>query len=60
MEESREKCEIFRNYMFVSYRAFNQDHYSADFLKPINFYNIVFKHGILTVSQISDTENGAS
>jgi magnesium transporter len=56
MEESREKCEIFRNYMFVSYRAFNQDHYSVDFLKPINFYNIVFKHGILTVSQISDTE----
>ncbi|KAG2180972.1 hypothetical protein INT43_008554 [Umbelopsis isabellina] len=48
MEESREKCEIFRNYMFVSYRAFNQDHYSVDFLKPINFYNIVFKHGILT------------
>jgi magnesium transporter len=48
-EESREKCEIFRNYMFVCYRAFNQDHYSADFLKPINFYNIVFKHGIVTV-----------
>lgn len=52
-EESREKCEIFRNYMFVCYRAFNQDHYSADFLKPINFYNIVFKHGIVTVQFFS-------
>ncbi|KAH8550817.1 hypothetical protein BGW37DRAFT_426942, partial [Umbelopsis sp. PMI_123] len=47
-EESREKCEIFPNYMFVCYRAFNQDHYSSDFLEPINFYNVVFKHGIMT------------
>ncbi|KAI8579155.1 hypothetical protein K450DRAFT_265889 [Umbelopsis ramanniana AG] len=47
-EESREKCEIFPNYMFVCYRAFNQDHYSPDFLEPVNFYNVVFKHGLIS------------
>ncbi|KAI9286558.1 hypothetical protein BC943DRAFT_275838 [Umbelopsis sp. AD052] len=47
-EESREKCEIFPNYMFVCYRAFNQDHYSPDFLEPVNYYNVVFKHGLIS------------
>ncbi|OZJ02037.1 hypothetical protein BZG36_05079 [Bifiguratus adelaidae] len=47
-QESREKVEIFRNYMFVCFRSFVQDVYSDDYLKPLSFYIVVFRHGILT------------
>ncbi|KAG1150617.1 hypothetical protein G6F37_000201 [Rhizopus arrhizus] len=47
-QESREKCEIFQHYMFVSFRTFNQDFNSPNYLDAINFYIIVFKDGVLT------------
>ncbi|KAI8098657.1 uncharacterized protein BX664DRAFT_271382 [Halteromyces radiatus] len=47
-QESREKCEIFQNYMFISFRSFNHDYSSQDYLEAVNFYIIVFKDGVLT------------
>lgn len=46
--EIREKCDVFRHYMFVCYRAFLHD--CEQMLKPVTFYNIVTKKHILTVS----------
>ncbi|KAG2205366.1 hypothetical protein INT47_007151 [Mucor saturninus] len=43
--EIREKCDVFRHYMFVCYRAFLHD---AQQLRPVTFYNIVTKKHILT------------
>ncbi|KAG2232486.1 hypothetical protein INT48_007399 [Thamnidium elegans] len=47
-QESREKCEIFQNYMFISFRSFNHDYHSQDYLEAVSFYIIVFKDGVLT------------
>ncbi|KAL0089302.1 hypothetical protein F4703DRAFT_1840401 [Phycomyces blakesleeanus] len=47
-QESREKCEIFQNYMFISFRSFNHDYLSQSYLEAVNFYIIVFKDGVLT------------
>ncbi|KAL9554226.1 hypothetical protein PS6_003514 [Mucor atramentarius] len=44
--EIREKCDVFRHYMFVCYRAFLHD--CEQLLKPVTFYNIVTKKHILT------------
>ncbi|GAA5807447.1 hypothetical protein MFLAVUS_000808 [Mucor flavus] len=35
-QESREKCEIFQNYMFISFRSFNHDYHSQDYLEAVN------------------------
>ena len=48
MQEAREKVELFRNYYFINYRTFEQDHSSEDHLEPVNMYVCVFRHGILT------------
>ncbi|CAO3597485.1 unnamed protein product [Absidia cylindrospora] len=45
-QEIREKCDSFRNYIFVCYRAFVHDDLV---LKPICFYNVVFKQHLLTI-----------
>ncbi|KAI8987145.1 hypothetical protein BDB01DRAFT_784711 [Pilobolus umbonatus] len=47
-QESREKCEIFQHYMFISFRSFNHDFNSPNYLDAVGFYIIVFKHGVLT------------
>ncbi|KAI9339461.1 hypothetical protein BD770DRAFT_222110 [Pilaira anomala] len=47
-QESREKCEIFQNYMFISFRSFNHDYHSQSYLDTVSFYIIVFKDGVLT------------
>ncbi|KAG0167962.1 CorA metal ion transporter [Apophysomyces sp. BC1034] len=47
-QESREKCEIFQHYTFISFRSFNQDFNSPGYLCAINFYIIIFKEGVLT------------
>ncbi|KAI8337861.1 hypothetical protein BD560DRAFT_27126 [Blakeslea trispora] len=47
-QESREKCEIFQNYMFISFRSFNHDFHSPDYLEAVSFYIIIFKDGVLT------------
>ncbi|KAI9354399.1 hypothetical protein BD770DRAFT_392250 [Pilaira anomala] len=47
-QESREKCEIFQNYMFISFRSFNHDYHSQEYLDAVSFYIVVFKDGVLT------------
>ncbi|KAL0074589.1 hypothetical protein J3Q64DRAFT_1416854 [Phycomyces blakesleeanus] len=47
-QESREKCEIFQNYIFINYRTFESDYVSPNYLEPINFYILLFKNGVLT------------
>ncbi|KAF1799919.1 hypothetical protein FB192DRAFT_1474735 [Mucor lusitanicus] len=45
--EIREKCDVFRHYMFVCYRTFLHD--CEQLLKPpVTFYNIVAKKHVLT------------
>lgn len=48
MQEAREKVELFRNYYLVSYRTFEQDMYSEDFLEPVNMYVVVFREGVIS------------
>lgn len=36
--------------MFISFRSFNHDYHSQDYLEAVSFYIIVFKDGVLTVS----------
>lgn len=50
MEESREKCEVFKNYIFVCFRSFDADQYSVNYLQPIGLYIIMTREAILTVS----------
>lgn len=49
-QESREKVELFKKYYFVSFRSFNQDKESEDFLEPVNIYAVVFRNGVLSFS----------
>ncbi len=48
MEEQREKVELFRNYYLVSFRSFQQDPNSEDYLEPVNMYIVVFKDGVIS------------
>ncbi|KAL1927749.1 hypothetical protein VTP01DRAFT_3570 [Rhizomucor pusillus] len=45
-QEIREKCDVFKNYLFVCFRAFVNDEHNV--LKPVSFYSIVYKKRILT------------
>ncbi|KAI8331530.1 hypothetical protein BC941DRAFT_438633 [Chlamydoabsidia padenii] len=45
--DSCEKIELFPNYTFVSISGFNIDQ-ETNHLRPYNFYNLVFKKGLLT------------
>ncbi|CAH1757731.1 3136_t:CDS:2 [Entrophospora sp. SA101] len=47
-EETREKCEIFKDYYFICFRSFDQDHYSSTYLQPVIIYIIVMKEGVLS------------
>ncbi|KAI9295800.1 Mg2+ transporter protein [Neoconidiobolus thromboides FSU 785] len=47
-EEIREKCELFKQYYFVCFRAYEQNSDSPNYLDPLNVYNVVFKEGIIT------------
>lgn len=51
LQEAREKVELFRHYYFVAYRSFEQDVNNEDYLEPVNMYVVVFKDGVITVSQ---------
>ncbi|ORY81001.1 hypothetical protein BCR37DRAFT_348581 [Protomyces lactucae-debilis] len=48
MEEQREKVELFRNYYLISFRSFQQDPNSDDYLEPVNMYIVVFRDGVLS------------
>ncbi|KAI9245260.1 hypothetical protein BY458DRAFT_447396 [Sporodiniella umbellata] len=45
---NEEMKNISKHYMFVSFRTFNQDINSPNYLNAINFYIVVFKEGVLT------------
>ncbi|RIB05184.1 hypothetical protein C2G38_2148676 [Gigaspora rosea] len=47
-EETREKCELFKEYYFICFRSFDQDHYSPTYLQPVSLYVVVMKEGILS------------
>jgi magnesium transporter len=49
MQEAREKVELFRNYYLVSYRTFEQDCNSEDYMEPVNIYVVVFRDGVISV-----------
>jgi magnesium transporter len=49
MQETREKVELFRSYYLVSYRTFEQDTNSENYLEPVNIYVVVFREGVLSV-----------
>jgi magnesium transporter len=36
--------------MFISFRSFNHDFHSPDYLEAVSFYIVIFKEGVLTVS----------
>ncbi|KAI8982053.1 hypothetical protein BDF20DRAFT_864691 [Mycotypha africana] len=47
--EIREKCDVFRHYIFVCYRAFIYHHQqNQQLLQPVTFYNIITQKYILT------------
>lgn len=46
--ESREKVELFSQYYFVSFRSYDDDKNSEEYLEPMSVYAVVFKHGLLT------------
>ncbi|BFZ60698.1 CorA metal ion transporter [Saitoella coloradoensis] len=48
MEETREKVELFRNYYLVSFRSFEQDPASEDYLEPVNMYIVVFRDAVIS------------
>jgi magnesium transporter len=35
--------------MFISFRSFNHDFNSPDYLEAVSFYIVIFKDGVLTV-----------
>lgn len=55
MQETREKVELFRSYYLVSYRTFEQDSNSEDYLDPVNLYFVVFREGVISVSFLGPT-----
>ena len=48
MQETREKVELFRSYYLVSYRTFEQDSNSEDYMEPVNIYVVVFREGVIS------------
>lgn len=48
MQEAREKVELFRSYYLVSYKSFEQDMGSEDYLDPVNIYVVVFREGVIS------------
>ncbi|KAF2863031.1 cora-domain-containing protein [Piedraia hortae CBS 480.64] len=48
ISEQREKVELFSNYYFVTYRSFEQDTASENYMDPVNIYMIVFRDFVLT------------
>jgi hypothetical protein len=48
--DTREKCEVFPNYYFITIRTFDSDEYSMTYLHPINVYIVVFRECVLSVS----------
>ncbi|KAJ3016099.1 UNVERIFIED_CONTAM: CorA metal ion transporter [Siphonaria sp. JEL0065] len=47
-EETREKCETFPGYYFITIRSFDSDQFSMSFMQPINVYINVFRECVLS------------
>ncbi|KAL0093446.1 hypothetical protein F4703DRAFT_1730593, partial [Phycomyces blakesleeanus] len=48
MDEPREKCEVFKNYCFITFRAFDPNPSAITPLKPLGMHILVFKECVLT------------
>lgn len=48
-EDTREKCEVFPNYYFVTISTFDPNLLGISYMKGLNFYLIIFKECVLTV-----------
>ncbi|KAI8926859.1 hypothetical protein BC831DRAFT_399320 [Entophlyctis helioformis] len=46
--DTREKCEVFKNYYFVVIRTFEQDQSSPDFMQPITVFIVIFRECIVS------------
>ncbi|CAG8554523.1 2163_t:CDS:2 [Funneliformis mosseae] len=47
-EDTREKCELFKEYYFICFRTFDHDHYSSTYLQPVSLYMVIMKEGIFS------------
>ncbi|KAJ3168973.1 CorA metal ion transporter [Geranomyces variabilis] len=58
-EDTREKCEIFRNYAFVVIRTFDPDEASASYMQPVNVSIVVLRECVLSfhTKPVEHTEN---
>ncbi|KAI8048178.1 hypothetical protein BDF22DRAFT_658463 [Syncephalis plumigaleata] len=45
-EDTREKCELFRNYYFICFRSFDADPHSDTYLEPLSVFTVVMREGI--------------
>ena len=52
MEEGREKCEVFLNYYFVSFRTFVLESDGAQVLLPSSIYMLILPDGVISVSNL--------
>ncbi|KAI9592116.1 hypothetical protein BDF19DRAFT_388728 [Syncephalis fuscata] len=47
-EDTREKCELFRNYYFICFRSFDADPHSDTYLEPLSVFTVVMREGIIS------------
>ncbi|KAJ3210007.1 CorA metal ion transporter [Dinochytrium kinnereticum] len=47
-EDTREKCELFPSYYFITIRTFDSNQYSLSYMHPINLYIVVFRECVLS------------
>ncbi|CAJ0635022.1 7961_t:CDS:2 [Entrophospora sp. SA101] len=47
-EESREKCELFKNYYFINFQSYDQNNCIPPDIEPTSMFNVVMREGILS------------
>jgi magnesium transporter len=52
-EQSREKCEVFSNYYFISFQSYVSDESSDNYLSPIYLKLVVFPNCIVTFQNVA-------
>ncbi|KAI8843650.1 hypothetical protein BC829DRAFT_482458 [Chytridium lagenaria] len=48
LTKTREKCEVFPSYYFITIRTFDSNQYSLSYMHPINVYIVVFRECVLS------------
>jgi magnesium transporter len=49
MNDTREKCEIFKNYIFICCKSFNPDNQTAFYLESVSFFIILFPNFVISL-----------